>query len=235
VILSRLYWKNGRLPVPHLYDAVRPLTERERQTFRGLPGNEASWRREMGVLPGVSFALEEGLHPHEQTWRRPSATVIALEASSIKGASNQVLPRASAIVSCRIVPDQDPDAVFEQLRRFLTDSPPWDVKVSVKPHGAVKWWMTDPRGPAFEAALAALRAGFGREAQAIGCGGSIGFVGPLAELFGGAPALLLGIEDPLSNAHAPNESLHAGDFRKLMASLAHLFEGLGNLPGGKVK
>jgi len=70
---------------------------------------------------------------------------------------------------------------------------------------------------------------------AIGCGGSIGFVGPLAELFGGAPALLLGIEDPLSNAHSPNESLHAGDFRKLTASLAHLFEQIGELPDGKVK
>ena len=48
-------------------------------------------------------------------------------------------------------------------------------------------------------------------------------------------ALLLGIEDPLSNAHAPNESLHGGDFRKLTISLAHLFNELGNLPDGKVK
>jgi len=95
--------------------------------------------------------------------------------------------------------------------------------------------MTDPNGPAFEAAIGALRSGFGRDAVGIGCGGSIGFVGPLAELFGGAPALLLGIEDPLSNAHAPNESLHEGDFKKLMASLVHLFENLGKLPGGRVK
>ena len=79
--------------------------------------------------------------------------------------------------------------------------------------------MTDPNGPAFEAAMAALRSGFDQDPVAIGCGGSIGFVGPLAELFGGAPALLLGIEDPASNAHAPNESLHEGDWKKLMASL----------------
>src|SRR3712207_3099914 len=74
-----------------------------------------------------------------------------------------------------------------------------------------------------------MRAGFGRDPVAIGCGGTIGFVGPLAELFGGAPALLLGIEDPQTNAHAANESLHADDFRKLTASLAHLFENLGKL------
>ena len=95
--------------------------------------------------------------------------------------------------------------------------------------------MTDPNGPAFEAALAALRQGFDRDPVAIGCGGTIGFVGPLAELFGGAPALLLGIEDPASNAHAPNESLHEGDCKKLMASLAHLFDNLGKVRGGKVK
>src|SRR5262249_38749796 len=104
----------------------------------------------------------------------------------------------------------------------------------VKPQSGT-WWMTDPNGPAFEAAIAALRAGFKKEPVPIGCGGSIGFVGPLAELFGGAPALLLGIEDPKSNAHAPNESLHEGDFRKLMVSLVHLFANLGAIPHGWVK
>jgi acetylornithine deacetylase/succinyl-diaminopimelate desuccinylase-like protein len=204
--------------------------------MKKLPGDEAKWREDYGVLPGVQFATIKKTHPYEQTWRKPAVTVIAQEASSIKGASNQVLPKASAIVSCRIVPDQDPNTVFEQLRDYLTKDPPWGVQVSVKPHGKhVKWWMTDPTGPAFEAAMKAMKAGFGTKPVAIGCGGTIGFVGPLAELFGGAPALLLGIEDPRSNAHAPNESLHADDWTKLMASLAHLFENLGNLPEGRVK
>jgi acetylornithine deacetylase/succinyl-diaminopimelate desuccinylase-like protein len=147
-----------------------------------------------------------------------------------------VLPRARAIVSCRIVPDQNPQEVFEQLQAFLSADPPWGVKVSVTPYGPpVKWWMTNPTGPAFEAALAAERQGFGKEPIMIGCGGTIGFVGPLADLFGGAPALLLGIEDPISNAHAPNESLHEGDWKNLMRSLAYLFGNLADLPGGKVK
>jgi acetylornithine deacetylase/succinyl-diaminopimelate desuccinylase-like protein len=236
VILARLYWKNGKIPVPGFYDQVRALSAKERRVLKKLPGDEGKWREDLGILPGVSFAVQKKTHLYEQTWRKPAVTVIAQEASSIKSASNQVLPKASAIVSCRIVPDQDPEQVFAQLRDFLTKDPPWGVKVTVRPHGSLlKWWMTDPNGPAFEAALAGLKAGFGRPAVAIGCGGSIGFVGPLAELLGGAPALLLGIEDPKTNAHAPNESLDEGDFRKLMASLAHLFENLGNLPGGQVK
>ncbi len=235
VILSRLYWDGGQIPVKGLYDKVRKMTDKERQALAALPGDEAKWRSDLGILPGVQMTMMKGCSAYEQTWRFPAVTVIAQEASSIKGASNQVLPKAQAIVSCRIVPDQDPDEVFAQLKAHLTASPPWGVKVNVTPHGSVKWWMTDPNGPAFEAAQAAMKSGFGRDGVPIGCGGTIGFVGPLAELFGGAPALLLGIEDPQSNAHAPNESLHEGDWRKLMASLAHLFDNLGKLPGGRVR
>jgi acetylornithine deacetylase/succinyl-diaminopimelate desuccinylase-like protein len=230
VILSRLYWGNGPLPIPHFYDKVRPLTPRERQALVALPGDEAKFRDDLGILPNVRFALEGQTGVYEQTWRKPAVTVIAQEASSIKGASNQVLPRVSAIVSCRIVPDQDPQEVYEQLKAVLTADPPWGVRVNVKELGKpVKWWMTDPTGPAFEAAVSAMKQGFSREPISIGCGGTIGFVGPLAELFGGAPALLLGIEDPKSNAHAPNESLHEGDWKSLMRSLAHLFANLGQM------
>jgi acetylornithine deacetylase/succinyl-diaminopimelate desuccinylase-like protein len=235
-VLSRLYWGNGPQKIPGFYDRVRPLTEKERAAFRKLPWDETKFRQDVGVVPTARFAMEQGLTPYEQTWRRPAATVIAQEASSIKGASNQVLPKATAIVSCRIVPDMDPVQTAAQLQAYLSADAPWGVEVKVSPLGApCNWWMTDPNGPAFEAALGALRTGFDKDPVAIGCGGSIGFVGPLAELFHQAPALLIGIEDPASNAHAPNESLHEGDFKKLMNSLVRLFHNLGNLPGGKVK
>ena len=235
-VLGRLYWDNGPLPVNGLYDQVRPLTEKERQAFRKLPFDDDKFRHEIGMVPGARFAMEDGYNEYEQTWRRPAVTVIAQEASSIKGASNQVLPKAAAILSCRIVPDQEPEAVVARLTEFLMRDPPWGVEVKVTPHGPpVNWWMTDPNGPAFEAALGAMRAGFDRAPVAIGCGGSIGFVGPLSALFGGAPALLMGIEDPASNAHAPNESLHEGDFKKLMASLVRLFDNVGRLTPAGVK
>ncbi|HET6575054.1 MAG TPA: M20/M25/M40 family metallo-hydrolase [Fimbriiglobus sp.] len=235
-VLAKLYWENGPLPIPGFYDKVRPLTDKERAAIRKLPWNEAKFREELGVVPSARLVMEDGLSFYEQTWRRPAVTVIAQEASSLKGASNQVLPKASAIVSCRIVADMQPEEVVKQLQAYLSANAPWGVEVKVAHLGAhCNWWMTDPNGPAFEAAMAALRQGFDRDPVAIGCGGSIGFVGPLAELFGGAPALLVGIEDPASNAHAPNESLHEGDFKKLMASLVHLFDNLGKIPGGKVK
>ncbi len=235
VILARLYWGHKKLPIPGIYDKVRKMTGPEKRAAKKVGGDEAKWRTDQDVLEGVELALEKKVSPNEATWRKPSITVIVQEASSMRNKSNQVLPTAQAYISCRIVPDMDPEEVYEQIKAVLVKDPPWGVKVEVKPTAKLKWWMTDPTGPAFTAAEKALKKGFGVKAVPIGCGGSIGFVGPLAELFNGAPALLLGIEDPLSKAHAPNESLHAGDFRKLTASISHLFEQIATLPDGKVK
>ena len=237
VILARLYWKNGPLPIPGFYDRVRPMNALERKSMAALPGDEAKWRHELGILPQVHFAVEKGVHVYEQTWRKPAITVIAQEASTIKGASNQVLPKAAAIVSCRIVPDQDPDEVFEQLKAFLTAEPPWGVQVTVKPEGKVKWWMTETTGPAFDAALKAMKSGFGcasppRLVAAARLDSSAHWQSCLAAA---VRALLLGIEDPQSNAHAPNESLHEGDWKKLMKSLTYLFANLAELPQNRVK
>ena len=94
---------------------------------------------------------------------------------------------------------------------------------------AAAGWSTRTEGPAFDAARRALAAGFGRDAVEIGCGGSIPFVGPFSQVLGGAPALLLGLEDPICNAHGENESLCVEDFRRAARASAHLLAELAGL------
>jgi acetylornithine deacetylase/succinyl-diaminopimelate desuccinylase-like protein len=104
------------------------------------------------------------------------------------------------------------------------------VTVETQVKVAVPGWRTEPVGPAFEAARRALAAGYGRKAVVIGCGASIPFVGPFAEVLGGVPALLLGLEDPPCNAHGENESLDLSDFRKAACSTTHLLAELARIP-----
>ena len=79
-----------------------------------------------------------------------------------------------------------------------------------------------PTGRAFDAAERALRAGFGVDPVYMGVGGTIPFVGPFADAFGGIPALLLGPADPGSRIHGEDESLHLGDWHKLIDSEVRL-------------
>lgn len=228
VILARLFWDNAKLPIPGIYDGVIPMTAQEKKWLARLPVDEKAMRKNLGLLDGVRFANR--IHPGEQTWRNPSVTVTAQEASAMATRSPQVLNTATAAVSVRLAPGQNADRIAAAMKRFLEKDPPWNAKVDVQVSRGAKAWMTDPTGPAFDAARDAMQAGFGTPAQMVGCGGSIGFVGPLCDLLGGAPALLLGIEDPRSHAHAPNESLHEGDFLKLTRSIAHLFDRFAALP-----
>ena len=137
-------------------------------------------------------------------------------------AGNQLMDRARARVGLRLAPEQDPRRAAERLAEFLRADPPAGVRVEAAIDTAAAGWSTEPRGPAFDAARRALRAGYDRPPVEIGCGGSIPFVGPFCRVLSGAPALLLGLEDPVCNAHGENESLHLEDFRKAARSAVHL-------------
>ena len=182
------------------------------------------------ILGGVGYAGEKGYGHYELMWRRPSLDITAMEASPFKGASNQIIASARARVGIRTVPDMDGKKVAAKLQAALEKDPPWGVKVTTHVHAAGGWWITNPEGPAFEAAAKALTEGYGTPATFIGCGGSIPFVEPFSQVLGGVPALLLGLEDPICNAHSENESLHLGDWLKCMRSAIHLYDELSRVP-----
>jgi len=220
-MLAGLVDDAGRITIPGIYDQVRPLTADERRSIEQLPTTADDFRRQVGLVPGAM--LLGGRHPWEMNWWQPSLAVNAIQASSRKDARNIINDVAWARVGLRLVPDMDPAQVGEKLEAALRQAAPWGVEVKIARTNAGAAWKTDTAHPAFKAAFRALEKGYGREALAIGCGGSIGFVEPFAKELGGVPALLIGVEDPYTNAHSENESLHLGDLQKATRSAIHLY------------
>jgi acetylornithine deacetylase/succinyl-diaminopimelate desuccinylase-like protein len=220
-VLASLVDADGRIAISGIYDRVRPLTPEEKRAIELLPVTPDEFRRQAGLRPGV--ALLGGRHPLETNWWQPSLAVNAIQVSSRKDARNIISDVAWARVGVRLVPDMDPADVQRSLEAAIRRAAPWGVEVGVKPLTAGAPWKTDVAHPAFRAAFESLKEGFGREALGIGCGGSIGFVEPFVEALGGVPALLIGVEDPRSNAHSENESLNLADFHAAVRSAIHLY------------
>lgn len=225
-ILGSLVKSNGKIDVPGLYERVRKLSKKEKGRIRKLPFSTRLFNHQAGLLPGVKQAGEKGFSVYEQLWTRPALTLIAFEARPLKGSSNQIIEGARARLSLRTVPDMRPKEVGRLFVKRLTKNPPWGAKVEAKVVGTAPWWRTEPEGPAFDAALEAMKKGYGRSPALIGAGGTIGFVQPFADVLGGAPALLLGLEDPMCNAHSENESLNLDDWHKGMRTAIHLYDEL---------
>ncbi len=222
-LLARLVDDRGVIQIPGIYDDVRALGADERARLARLPFDERAFREQAGLVTSGALAGEAGFTPYERLWLRPSLAFTALEGVPIAGSANRLMEEASARVGLRLAPSQDAQRAAVLLTEFLRRDPPNGVVVEVSIESAAGGWETNPIGPAFDAARRALEAGFCHELALIGCGGSIPFVGPFAEVLGGVPALLLGLEDPICNAHGENESLNVDDFKRAARSALRLY------------
>ncbi len=221
-LLARLVDDRGVIRVPGIYDDVDALDAETRERLARLPFDARRFRDDAGLLAEGDFSGESEYSVWERLWWRPSLAITALEGVPLRAAANQLMDVARARVGVRLSPSQDPERAARLLCEFLRRDPPAGARVETEIEAAAAGWRTEPTGPAFDAARRALGAGFGRQPVEIGCGGSIPFVGPFSEVLGGAPALLLGLEDPICNAHGENESLHLEDFRRAARASVHL-------------
>lgn len=195
--------------------AVKGLKSYE---FEDLPYSDANLRSDSSLLPEVSQIGEGGLMT--RMWGKSSLTVIGIDAPSVATSSNTLMPSASAKISLRIAPGQDPHEALLLLRAHIEANVPFGARLELGEIEEGKAFMADSSGWAAQLAKNSLGAAFGNPSVDIGIGGSIPFIADLTEVFPDAQILVTGVEDADSRAHSPNESIHLVGLRNAMVAEA---------------
>lgn len=223
-ILATFHDADGRVAIAGFYDDVRAWEEKVRAQIRALPFDEEHFRAETGA---VSLGGERGYSTLERIWSRPTCEVNGLLSGYTGEGAKTVLPsQAMAKVSCRLVPDQDPERVRAQMEAHVKSVAPKGVTVNVRTLHGGKPWRAELSGALFDAGSRALAHAFGREPVIVGEGGSIPVVHDFVRVLG-APVLLMGFGLPGENAHAPNEWMSVANFDGGVRAAAQLWSELG--------
>ncbi|HXT00419.1 MAG TPA: M20/M25/M40 family metallo-hydrolase [Elusimicrobiota bacterium] len=222
----------GRMAIPGIYKDVAQPPKAAEASLKALKYPEKTFREQSGLFKSTRL-LTSAKDLLRANWYWPTFSVNAIQASSRKDCANIINESAWCHMGIRLVPGMNAQKSLDALKKHLLKNAPWGVKVEFSGESASPAWTTNTDAPAFAAARRALEKGYGRKSVDMGCGGSIPFVGPFAKALKGAPALMIGVEDPLSNPHSENESLHLGMFQKAIASAVHLYAEIAALP--KVK
>ncbi len=216
-IIASLTNDDGTIAIPEIYTDLPKPTEAELESYQRLGMTDSLFREQAGIIDGVA------LHAHDTNiltsmWKQPSLIVNSIESGNRKTAGNVIMDSAWARIGVRLPAGISSQRVEELLDAKITQLCPWGLTLSITKEAAVDGWSTDTTSPIFDQALKALSDGYGAEAVYAGCGASIPLADELSSALGGVPTLLMGIEDPYTNAHSENESLDLNDFKKAIKS-----------------
>lgn len=153
-------------------------------------------------------------------WTQPSISVLAVDSVPICEAINQIVPTASAKVSMRIAPGEDPDGAIQALTSHLEAAVPWGAEITVEPGAFGAAIDLDTAGAVYDAYREGMRVGYGAEPVEAGMGGSIPFVSAFSDVYPDAAVLLIGVADPTSRYHGPNESVELADIESAVVAQA---------------
>ncbi|MFV8295691.1 dipeptidase [Mycolicibacterium fortuitum] len=214
-LLASLHDDDGNVAISGLHEATAADVDRG-----------PDWvRHESGLLDGVAEIGSGSVV--QRMWAKPAITVIGIDTTSIDKSSNTLIPRARAKISMRVAPGGDAHAHLEALTRHLEAHVPWGAQVTVTPGDVGQPYAIDASGSVYDAARSAFRTAWGTDPVDMGMGGSIPFIAEFAEAFPDATILVTGVEDPGTQAHSVNESLHLGVLEKAATTEALLLEKLG--------
>jgi acetylornithine deacetylase/succinyl-diaminopimelate desuccinylase-like protein len=225
-LIAGMHDDQGRITIPGFYDKVQPLTKEERIQLACLPKDENFYLSETGA---PALWGETGFTPEERVTARPTLEINGLYSGFTGEGSKTVLPAyAMAKISCRLVPDQDPEEVHNLIENYLQNHAP----------ATIRWELINARGnPATVSncnspAIKAIRLAFE----------TVWHIQPIFKREGGSVAAVLHMQKhlkadtintgfclPDDSMHGSNEKLHLPTWYKGTEALIHFFYNLANI------
>lgn len=200
----------------------------DRTSWDGVSYDEAEYRDVTGVLADVPLIGSGTVS--EMLWARPSINVIGLDAPAVAQAANVLIPSATAVVSARIVPGQDPAEARAALAEHLRTHAPYGVEVEVEEIQAGEGFAAERDGVGFRAAIEALEQSYGSPVGFVGQGGSI----PLANVLsrtapnGHGEVILWGAQDENARIHGIDESVDLQELARCVEQQVRFLQILGD-------
>ncbi|MEZ6132307.1 MAG: dipeptidase [Planctomycetaceae bacterium] len=216
----------GRVQIPGFYDDVEELSPKEKAEFAALPFSEADYLKELG---SSAVFGEAGYSTLERRWARPTCDINGIFGGYTGEGPKTIVPsKATAKITCRMVPGQKPEKILASLEAFLRDRCPAGLKLEFQSFHNCEAFVFDPTSPWITAAGEALKHAFGRSPVFIREGGSIPVVSSFQRILG-IDTLLLGWGRNTDDLHSPNEHFHVADFHNGTLASAVLWKKLADV------
>jgi len=208
-ILARLHKPDGRIAIPGIYQDVKEWGQQERAYMKSVGASDHQILRDAGVTQSWG---EEGFSLYERTTLRPAFTINGITGGHQGPGGKGIIPaRASAKISFRLAPNQDPGRVERQFRQYINCLKPAGVQTEVRKYFGTRPTVLSRRHPMMRAAALAYEHGFGSKPVFLRSGGTIPVVNIFQDVLN-VPTALMGFALPDDRMHAPNEKFYLGNF-----------------------
>ncbi len=217
--------KNGVIRIPGIYDDVEEPAAAEKESWARLPFDEKQFRKD--EVGSKKLTGEPGYSVLERVWARPTLEVHGIAGGFAGAGAKTVIPaRATAKVSMRLVPKQDPQKVIEAFKAFVKKNAPKGIQTEVRVLSASPAVVVNPGHPAIQMASKAFGELLGQPTVLIRSGGSIPIVGEFAKHLN-IPTVLMGFGLPDDALHSPNEKFNLENYYTGIKTVADFLEQYG--------
>lgn len=226
-LISNLKSKDGKVLIPHFYDDVAVLTQKEIMDIKKIQKS-----KELLIKEGELFGVSEGQNKYslgERKWTQPTLDVNGIWGGYREEGSKTIIPSvASAKISMRLVPNQNNDKVYSLFKKYVKTLTPKFAKVEIIRHADCLPYLAPTDHPIFGLMKESLRKTYKVDPIYKRVSGSIGFV-PIMAKYLGVPVIMVGFCLSGSNIHAPNEHLNLPNYFKGIDVMIDFYSNLGKL------